>query len=70
MKGVQKLRIQLRTAQGTKYVGEAPNRVLGGPGLWAYQIITKTKTGGNVPHQIGSNESRFPSSFPHLPGIS
>jgi hypothetical protein len=33
MKGVQKLRVQLRTAQGTKYVCEAPDRVWGGPGL-------------------------------------
>jgi hypothetical protein len=70
MKSVQKLRIQLRTAQGTKYVVEAPDMVRGGPGLMDLTNGYRNRKRRNVPHQIGSNESRFPSRFPHLPSVS
>jgi hypothetical protein len=44
MRGVQKLRIKSRTAQGTKYEDEAPDSVWGGPGLMGLSENYKNKT--------------------------
>ena len=64
MKGVQKLRIQLRTAQGTKYVGEAPDRVWGGPGLMGLSDSYKKQK------QAETHHIRLAVISPTFPAVS